>query len=186
MMTEQLQVSILAAPLAAIDRRALSQAWYAALQRAPRQPTTAAATQRASMPARAFDRVRPSVVPARRGKRLRCAVPNAQGKPARRALADVAAGAQRRCRFRSELAGRIERAFFDARGALRRATFSLGRGNVRVHVILQTKGGKAVLLALCPPEIRDVVARALTEARLALAARGIGLEVHAREIRRCS
>jgi hypothetical protein len=31
MMTQQLEVSILAAPLAAIDRRALSQAWYSAL-----------------------------------------------------------------------------------------------------------------------------------------------------------
>ncbi len=30
-MTQQLEVSILAAPLAAIDRRVLSQAWYAAL-----------------------------------------------------------------------------------------------------------------------------------------------------------
>ncbi len=38
MMTQQLHVSILAAPLAAIDPRALSQAWYSALRLAHGAP----------------------------------------------------------------------------------------------------------------------------------------------------
>lgn len=37
-MTAQLEVSILAAPVAAIDPRALSQAWYSALRFGPRTP----------------------------------------------------------------------------------------------------------------------------------------------------
>jgi hypothetical protein len=185
MMTEQLQVSILAAPLAAIDRRALSQAWYSALQRAPHR-RTAAATARATMHAPALLRARAfRATPCGGTTRMRLVHPF-NGKPERGALAGEGIGTQVRCRFRSPLAQRIERAFSDSHGALRRATFSLGRGNVRVHVILQSRGGKTVLLALCPREVRTIVARALTEVRFALAARGIGLEVQAREVRRCS
>jgi hypothetical protein len=184
MMTEQLEVSILATPLAAIDRRALSQAWYTALQRAPRSRTTPA-TVRAPVPAPALLHPRDHAAAASRGKTPPHLVRLVNGKPARRAGSD-GVGTHVRCRPRSQLAQRIERAFSDSRGGLRRATFSLGRGNVRVHVILQSKGEKTVLLALCPPEVRTVVARALTEVRFALAARGIGLEVQAREVRRCS
>jgi hypothetical protein len=184
MITEQLQVSILAAPLAAIDRRALSQAWYAALRHAPRQRTTAPA-ERAPVPATVLCRARGCVTTAAFGKRASWRTHSAAEKAPRRTLAD-GGGAHVRCGFRSQLAQRIVRTFSDARGELQRATFSLGRGKVRVHVILQSKDGKTALLALCPPEVRAIVARALTEARSALAARGIGVEVQAREVRRCS
>jgi hypothetical protein len=184
MMTEQLEVSILAAPLAAIDRRALSQAWYTALQRAPRSRTTPATVRAPVAPA--LLRARDCVATASGGKTPPRLVGLVNGKPARRAFGGDGIGTHVRCRLRSQLGQRIERAFSDSRGGLRRATFSLGRGNVRVHVILQTKGEKTVLLALCPPEVRTMVARALTEVRFALAARGIGLEVQAREVLRCS
>jgi len=39
MMTDRLRVSVVAAPLAAIDPRALSQAWYSALHLARERPT---------------------------------------------------------------------------------------------------------------------------------------------------
>ncbi|MGA7355751.1 MAG: hypothetical protein WA431_10490 [Candidatus Cybelea sp.] len=185
MMTEQLEVSILAAPLAAIDRRALSQAWYTALQHAPRSRTTPA-TVRAPVGAPALLRARDGVAVTSGGRAPSRLVRLLNGKSARGTFGGDGIGTHVRCRLRSQLAQRIERAFSDSRGGLRRATFSLGRGNVRVHVILQTKGEKTVLLALCPPEVRTIVARALTEVRFALAARGIGLEVQAREVRRCS
>lgn len=185
MMTEQLQVSILAAPLAAIDRRALSQAWYTALQNAPRS-RTAPAMVRAAAPALVPLRTGEYLAPASGGRTPPCFACVVNDKPVRGTLTGDGIGSHVRCRLRSRLAQRIEQVFSDSRGGLRRATFSLGRGNVRVHVILQSRGGKTVLLALCPPEVRAMVARALTEVRFALAARGIGLAVQAREIGRCS
>jgi hypothetical protein len=71
------------------------------------------------------------------------------------------------------LSRRIERTFFRQSAPLRRATFSLGRGRARVHVILQSTASTVTLVALCRPEMRRVVARALAQARWALAARGI-------------
>jgi hypothetical protein len=178
-------VSIIAAPLAAIDRRALSQAWYAALQRAPRSRTTPA-TLRAAVPALAPVRTREDVASALGSRTPQCFARLGNDKPARGTVTGDGIGPHVRCRLRSQLAQRIERVFSDSRAELRRATFSLGRGNVRVHVILQTRGGRTILLALCPPEVRAIVARALSDVRFALAARGIGLAVRAREIRRCS
>jgi len=178
MMTRELEVSILAAPLGAIDRRALSQAWYSALRLAP-QPVTA--TPRAGGK-------REGQVPARCG--AAAAAPNSRGdapcgRPQLRLVTP-----QTSARYgepspsapsRSALAQRIERAFSEPRANPKRATFTLGRGNARVHVVLQTSGSRATLLAICRPELRPVVARALAAARLALAARGIDLCETARQ-----
>jgi hypothetical protein len=81
-------------------------------------------------------------------------------------------------RPRSPLAQRIEHVFARPNSHPKRATFSIGRGNARVHIILQTKGERATLLAVCRPEERLVVARALTQARFALASLGIGIALH--------
>jgi hypothetical protein len=70
------------------------------------------------------------------------------------------------------LSRRIERTFFRPNAPVRRATFSLGRGGARVHIILQSRAGTVTLVALCRPEMRQLVARALAQARLTLAARG--------------
>jgi hypothetical protein len=79
---------------------------------------------------------------------------------------------------RSPLAERIEHAFADRCSHLpQRATLAIGRGNARVHLILQTKGERATLLALCRPDMRLVVGRALADARVALAARGVGVDI---------
>jgi len=80
---------------------------------------------------------------------------------------------------------RIERRFAYSASQIKRATFSMGRGEARVHVILQTNGNVATLVALCRPQMRAVVARALAHARFALAARGFVLDLEMRG-ERCS
>lgn len=175
MMTQQLRAGILSAPLAAIDRRALSQAWYSALGFARERPSAAAAR-------RAPSRLRPPAgetpdrAPGAAGTRvirsvLRVCPPPVAGK---RDAAPPAAPGERRAAS-SALARAIERRF--ARTPLRpsRATFGLDGG--RVHVILRSRGSDVRLIALCAPSARATVARALEQARYALAARGIALGV---------
>jgi hypothetical protein len=171
MMTQQLEISILAAPIAAIDRRALSEAWYSALrlergdaERAGgghRRPTGVAyelPVVRRQCHA-SFER---SIEHYRAQSTQSASAPEPQAG---------SAIAPNRTVF--PLSGRIERTFFRQSAPLRRATFSLGRGRSRVHVILQSTAGTVTLIALCRPEMRHVVARALAQARWALAARGI-------------
>jgi hypothetical protein len=186
MMMQQLEVSILAAPLAAIDRRALSQAWYSALHLArpdgnlvssreggprmvampsdatPKRDTQSASPRAAGTRAAHFKRSKASKITVQ---------PN---QP--RILAD---------RDAVPLSLRIERRFAYSASQIKRATFSMGRGEARVHVILQTNGNVATLVALCRPQMRAVVARALAHARFALAARGFVLDLEMRG-ERCS
>lgn len=178
MMTHQLEVSILAAPLGAIDRRALSQAWYSALRFAPQAPPMQSQSS--------FDRGRIQAY----GGALRGVSPEPSRAPnpgafrphaiklkrAANACGRESAAGARNNACRARLAERIERAFGSPATNLKRATFSLGAGNARVHVVMQTVGAQTTLLAICRPELRDVVARALAQARAALAARGVGVE----------
>jgi hypothetical protein len=178
MMTAQLEVSILAAPVAAIDPRALSQAWYSALRFGPHASPAFVTRTHADRTQTLADRsMSPAAAQALRSRQ--CDRPRAAAeRPQRRA---VSAGeswnnALRYRAARTLLAERIERAFAGSNAQPKRATFSMGRGTARVVVILQTKGKRTVLLALCRPELRSVVGRALAEARCALAARGFGIE----------
>lgn len=182
MMTQQLHVSILAAPLAAIDPRALSQAWYSALRFAHGDPAISAAAGRcvtASRPPasistealRESDRQR--TVAALHGARSMHGEVRAAGDHVKSRAARV------------PLARRIERAFA-ASTPPHRATFSVGHGPARVHVILQTSGARCALVALCRPELEAIVSLALTKAGQALAARGIAVEMRARGVARCS
>jgi hypothetical protein len=167
MMTQQLGFSILTAPLAAIDRRALSQAWYSALHLASppavREPAGARvalprSSERALHPHGAVHRSHrtPSIrfVPVQPGARGGC----------------NAAGLERRAP-RSPLARRIERCFLDPARRVERASFTLSGGKSRVHVALQSSADGLRLIAVCPPSVRDAVSHA--QARYALAARGI-------------
>ena len=86
------------------------------------------------------------------------------------------AGGERRA-LPAALGQRIARAFLAPRTLPVRSTLTLGRGEGRVHVILQSSGGGLRLIAICRPADREVVARALAHARLALAARGCELEM---------
>lgn len=180
MMTEQLRFSLLSAPLAAIDRRALSQAWYSALDLAnPKQrgatgaPPMRSGDARVATPASPLAPVptapttRPTSMPCAHAKRTSVALPPF--------------GDERRAQ-RTPLARRIERVFCQPRLAVKRATFSLGAGAGRVVVTLQQRGARLHLVAVCPPNARPAVARALGQARFALAARGIALDVVDREV----
>lgn len=174
MMTHQLEVSILAAPIAAIDRRALSQAWYSALRldrgEAERAPIGGLRPSGVAYVLPAVSRERDSLLE-------RCIehcgaqrTLSASAAPTPQAGSAIAAN-----RTVAPLVRRIERTFFRQSAPLRRATFSLGRGGARVHIILQSTANTVTLVALCKPEMRRIVARALAQARLALAARGIEL-----------
>lgn len=173
MMAQQLQASIVTAPLAQIDRRALSQAWYSALRLAHSRATPAApgcvrnavvAVSRNVLPEPErvrFERtVRRALVPLRAvPKRSPSAFPSGE----RRALP-------------ASLAQRIARAFLVPRTLPVRSTLTLGCGKGRVHVVLQGSGQSLRLVAICRPADRELVARALAQARLELAGRGCALE----------
>jgi hypothetical protein len=188
MMTQQLEVSILAAPLAAIDRRVLPQAWYSALGFAREVPKLS------TVPLRRFG-VSPN--PASPPFEKPMAVVDSERVPVRASRVAgvtsmrVCAGADCAPRLdgrvgRSPLARAIENAFSHPRANVKRATFSMGRGSARIHVVLQTRGRRAALVALCRPELTGVVARALMQARLALASRGVNVELRAKGVQTCS
>jgi hypothetical protein len=172
MMTQQLQVSILTAPVAAIDRRALSQAWYSALHVVERPaPAPARAIQPATAPKGDARRV-----DARLEKKSIVAARTTSVAVAARQKASAVVDWDRRAP-RSLLARRIEQAFVRPAPATPvRTTFAIGQGPGRVHVMVQNRNGRVRLVALCLPPMRAAVARALDQARYALAARGIAVE----------
>lgn len=186
MMTQQLEVSILAAPLCAIDRRTLSQAWYSALRFAP---------QTLRRPALAQPRLSPTVarvkLPANaREGATRGGCDRARRRPAIAVKSSTMSSCEKEATLRlrerrAPLAERIERAFAGSRSQVKRATFSMGRGHARVHIILQTKGERMTLLAICRPELRAAVASALARVRFALATRGIAVDFSALRGSRC-
>jgi hypothetical protein len=187
-MTEQLEVSILAAPLAAIDRRTLSEAWYCALRLARDERSPAAAKVRAQQTAVVNVLARP------RNEMLARSCRHPATSPAKPAAAKTtltyagweARNAIARRSSHTPLARRIERVFSKPSAQVKRATFAIGDGRARVHVILQTNGGRATLVAICRPEARVFVARALAQARLILAIRGIGVELETKGVSGCS
>lgn len=185
-MTNRLEVSILAAPLAAIDRRALSQAWYSALRLAA-QPAPAplgAPRRRAGDAYGTARRCAPQREPAAKAGATPLHLVRSRGAVSHSVR--EGAGCLRRVSRGARLAERIERTFADPHANPKRATFTIGRGNARVHVVLQTSGGRTTLLAVCKPEVRVLVARALVQARIALAARGVGIEFCAIGAAECS
>jgi hypothetical protein len=159
--TQQLGISVLSAPLAAIDRRALSQAWYSALHLAQDHAPVARGSTRVvalARPARLQALPARQTPPARASGGVLARAHASQTSPARPALA-----VERRTP-RTLLARRIERALLDPR--LRGA---------RIVVMLHGAGDRVRLVALCAPSARRAVAAALEEARFALASRGIAL-----------
>jgi hypothetical protein len=186
MMTQQLEVSILAAPLAAIDRRALSQAWYSALHLARQDRPAVAARECGRRTVARFGEPKPGdeanfFRPRAAETRVQH---SAQAKPLQ-VTAQSSAARLSINRGTVPLSQRIERRFAHSTSQVKRATFSMGRGTARVHVILQTNGNVATLVALCRPQMRGVVARALAQARMALATRGVLFDFETRG-KRCS
>jgi hypothetical protein len=179
MMTQQIGFSILTAPLAAIDRRSLSQAWYSALHLA-----THGSCERNG-------EVLPAPrVPVRTCERVVAVSPGPhRGRTAAVRIVPPKSHANSRCvpieerrSSRSRLARAIEGTFLNpARVARQRATFTIDGTRGRVHIALQSGTSGPRLVAVCPATARVRVARALEEARYALAVRGIALRVDLKE-----
>jgi hypothetical protein len=183
MMTQELQASVLTAPLAQIDRRVLSQAWYSALNFARARESAAPAKKPVATNAAAQGRATPASVPNRRTSHAAPPASVAHPVSAKRGVS-LDRGVERRAP-RSPLARKIESVFLDPRSRVERSTFTVGSGRARVYVALQGKGEKLRLIAVCAPAYREVVAAALAQARFALASRGCALEAARVEERAC-
>lgn len=166
--SHRLAFDVLTAPLAEIDRRTLSQAWYSALR---------LANAPASPPRRGVARVVDSA-PARAAaaaatpRAVRATVANARAISTSRTREVCEVACDRRSP-RTDLARRIERIVARPLAATRGAFFALRGPYGRVQILLRSHGGRTHLVAVCSPDARDHVARALEQARYALARGGI-------------
>ncbi|HEY9084340.1 MAG TPA: hypothetical protein VIN40_00145 [Candidatus Tyrphobacter sp.] len=185
-LTQPLELSLISAPIAAIDRRALSQAWYSALglaratgrkniSRLP-QRSAESATSMDGRRSRAVNIPRPSgcVYPERAQRSRR-----AQGDKHDRRRCDAQSGARdartvQERRTPSPLAQRIGRGL--ANRTPLRTSITLEGVPGRVHVMLQKHGARLAVIAICPRVAQARVAHALGEARYALARHGFQLE----------
>ena len=159
----QLQLSVLTAPIAATDRRALSQAWYSALYHGarPQMPPRAVPRQSGGQLSQPHNRE----VVKLDAKRPSCS----NLMPYKRAAAMREMLATERRSVRSPLSRKIERAFAHRLAAPNRQTFELGSERGRVCVMLQSDGKRIVLIAICAKRAEAAVAQALAQARYALA-----------------
>lgn len=176
-MTQQLGFSVLTAPIAAIDRRALSQAWYSALhldhqspkREAPAKPTCARSEHAES---RHLER-------ATHATTTRAVAPLHVHRGTQRTRTGSASVDRRS--LRSPLARKIEHLFLRPNTPTTRATFTIDGSAARVHVSMQQTRSGLRLIAVCPSHARERVARALEQARYALAARGIAIDARIAE-----
>jgi hypothetical protein len=111
------------------------------------------------------------------------APPASRGEAASRSR--LFAGVERRSP-RCPLARSIEHAVLRRSSSRSSASYSIGDGAGRVIVALHTSGERMRLIAFCSPAARAAVARALEQARYALAARGIALHAAVAGERVCS
>jgi hypothetical protein len=182
MMTDSLSVSVVAAPLAAIDSRALSQAWFSALHLAREritpnhQPNAARPeTEQHGAPS---TKTRPASSESRRTM-LPCRAYG--GAPIRGGTNDAPAR-----RVRATLAREVK---FDAARRPKpaaRAAFIVVDGSKRALVVIQTRGAATHVVAICSPAHRQAVAVALSEVRASLAVRGIALQSRVEANAACS
>ena len=84
--------------------------------------------------------------------------------------------------MRSPLARRIESVFLDPARRSERASFTIEGSRARIHVALQSSPAGLRLVAVCAPEVRPQVAKALDQVRYALAVRGIALRTDVAEV----
>jgi|SRR6185437_11600969 len=180
--SEQLQFSVLTAPVAALDRRTLSQAWYSALYGGEKRKSGATETAHAEpqSPAHAYA-PQPMPVMTRSSASGRAST---QAQDARSPVRVEGVPHDRRAP-RSPLARKIERTFLRPRRISRKNAFTLEGEHGRVHVLLQSRGTHLKLVAICPPKARTQVAAALAQARYALALRGIELDSETRGAEQC-
>lgn len=179
--TQHLEFSVLTAPLACVDRRSLSQAWYSALYgtaQAPvleKKPLQKNAAPRLRVRTANVNAQNPNP-PAVRSQKA----PSAEFTAAKRQMPPPERRAPR-----SPLARKIERAFLQPKAPVRKAAFTLESAAGRVQILLSSSGARIGLIAICPQKARKEVAAALAQARYALAARGIEMTADVREMAAC-
>jgi hypothetical protein len=175
---DHLQISVLSAPVAAFDRRALSEAWYSALY--------GASTPAADLPPQ-----KPRLTVSARRPASGATTAASSGPPGGGATVATLAvhprtaahGAARELERRahpSKLADRIVHALLRG-GPAKPAWLSLGNARGRVRIFLQCDDGGTRLVALCAPRDAAQVRAALAQARFELARLGISLRFVLRE-----
>lgn len=169
--TEHFGFDMLSAPVNAADRRALSEAWYSALyaaRSAPEAPRSRPGVKCNSKPA---SHAAAGSVGMKRARQLLALVRRpAPGTPR-------LGNANERRPLRESLARSIERALLRSVLVPRRASFTLGGEDGRVHIVVQSSGSAVRLIAFCAPKSRGRVAAALAQIRWDLSA--LGLQLHA-------
>src|SRR5579884_1250802 len=119
--TEQLQFSVLTAPVATLDRRSLSQAWYSALYGAG--SANAPTKQRVVAPQAQVPHAQRAL--GAEGKAGRSNVPAFSRNGVTHTTAQAEGAQQDRRAPRSALARKIERAFLRLPSASQKASFSI-------------------------------------------------------------
>jgi hypothetical protein len=177
MMTQQLGFSVLTAPIAAIDRRSLSQAWYSALHLA--HESTQHAPPKAVCALETTVQQKTVELQERSCIHTRAAGPPPLHRSVKRTRT-IATPVDRRS-VRSPIARKIEHSFLRPNLTATRATFTIDGSSARVHVSMQQTRSGLRLVAVCPSRLRESVASALEQARYALAARGIAIDAEIAE-----
>lgn len=175
--SEHLQFSVLTAPVASLDRRTLSQAWYSALYGGRQAPQQHAETP-TKVQHQALAQREPIVT-----RRELLHEPHRPPTPRHvgvRTSASRSTEVERRGPH-SSLARKIERTFLHSKHTLSKASFTLEGEHGRVQILLRSNGSQLNLIAICAPKAKAQVAHALAQARYALALRGINLDAQARE-----
>jgi hypothetical protein len=181
--TEKLGFDVLTAPIAEVDRRTLSQAWYSALHlRGAADAGQPAARRQNVVPFQPRTSTLAPVLASLGRSDARSAVSSTQERAIRKPHIGETISVERRT-AQSVLARRIERTLL--RQPMRHATFTLQGENGRVHLSVRSQGERVHLVAVCSPNAREDVAKALQQVRFTFARRGIvfdgSLREHAQE-----
>lgn len=171
--TEHLQFSVLSAPVAQVDRRGLSEAWYSALYGGEKRQSAAAPAR--SPQIRDMRGERPEMPAGKEPAGSSVRTPKNAASAVREEKGSGPVAVERRT-ARSPLARKIERAFLHPAARVRNASFELEGMHGRVQVLLRGGGNRVKLVAVCASSARGHVAAALAQARYALARRGIELD----------
>lgn len=166
-------VAVIATQLAHTDRRALSEAWYSALHLARDASPAGSAALHGATPvplSRQHAAKPPSSASTRDVPRLSSRAEDCT------AIRSRGTATIDRRRPPTEIAQRIERAV--AALGVRRplpAAHTVDVGDGRVRLLVHADGRCTRIVALCRPELRERVERALAHARFTLAGRGIAV-----------
>jgi hypothetical protein len=176
---DRLAVDVVTTPLAEIDRRTLSEAWYCALNlaraTAPARPLQHSVRQMTQEPAR---------VDLTGSDPEHATTMSATSNPSERHADSPSATQVERRRPPGSLTRKIERALARPQVPVRRVTLTLQGRTGRVELLVRSSGGATHVIAVCAPSARARVAQALAHARFALARRGIGLHARAQGVER--